>query len=549
MITEQRNGFRIVDRRGDARPSSMFLYPSVRYSGARNYRPVQWLSPNIREQVDSYDRWELANVSRQLFAQIPVLGGAVLMKNRWAFSDGWVPHFAGLDKEWGEEVEAWLINKVWPAVCLDAAGGIYDFNTAMFCSGIAWDVDGDDLMVLTERDGGFPAVQYISSMCIANSGTAWGGGVSDQIKAGPFSGAKIRDGIIYDNGGDIIGYRAVGRDGKTLDLSIRDAQLNYDPEWACQERGIPTIGRPSLDWKDWQDIQMFLKRKVKRLSAIALKKKMADPQAPAMGNVVLGNDPNAVNVAPNTGILPGQNPPVTYEEINGGEAIYLSAPDGEDLEELQQNQPSPNVAEFLDRIEMGALYAIGWPRALVDSKGVSGAPTRMVIDLANASIRGRQRTGLKRALRILRYCVAKGMKYGFIPRNKGKNLDDAYQWWLSMPRELQCDAGNEDAADRAGLLCGNRSFSDVSGRNGTYWKDLRRQRETEERDRIDRAVELVTYARQKLAAIQEQPEAYSFAMAMNAIAQTQPNAVQTPVPQQQQAKEKPEQKPKEGEES
>ena len=72
---------------------------------------------------------------------------------------------------------------------------------------------------------------------------------------------------------------------------------------------------------------------------------------------------------------------------------------------------------------------------------------------------------------------------------------------------------------------------------------------SEERDRIDRAVELVTYARQKLAAIQEKPEAYSFAMAMNAIAQTQPNAVQTPVPQQQQAKEKPEQKRKEGEES
>jgi type IV secretory pathway VirB10-like protein len=84
----------------------------------------------------------------------------------------------------------------------------------------------------------------------------------------------------------------------------------------------------------------------------------------------------------------------------------------------------------------------------------------------------------------------------------------------------------------------------VSGRNGTYWKDLRRQRETEERDRIDRAIELVTYAREKLATIQEKPEAYSFAMAMNAIAQPQPNAVQTPVPP---AKDKPEQKSQEEE--
>ena len=82
----------------------------------------------------------------------------ITQKNNWAFGDAWDPHYTGRNADWGASAQDWL-SKVWFPNC-NVRGPLYDFKTSMWLSGWAWDVDGDDVMVLTESASGFPMLAY-----------------------------------------------------------------------------------------------------------------------------------------------------------------------------------------------------------------------------------------------------------------------------------------------------------------------------------------------------------------------------------------------------
>ena len=191
----------------DGKPVAYHLYPTPR-TNPKSYRPRYWLSPDTKTNVNAYDRWEMVNYSRQVFAQMDTLWTAIDSKNNWAVGDAWDAHYTGRDPAWGEEFEN-FINNVWmPNACV--RGPQYDFKRCLKLSAMAWDVDGDDVMVLTETANGFPQLAFYPSTKIASAVSNFGAKSNSFVAGGPFDGAKLFDGVIYDRNSRVIGLR-IGR--------------------------------------------------------------------------------------------------------------------------------------------------------------------------------------------------------------------------------------------------------------------------------------------------------------------------------------------------
>lgn len=460
----------IVDQFG--RPQSSFLYSSP-LRNVRHNRPRAWLSPDTKYNVSAGDRAELVNYSRQLVSQVDVLNAAVHAKNDWAFGDAWDAHYTGANKEWGVAVQSWL-NEQWMPNC-NVRGPTYDLKTSLCISGLSWDVDGDDVMVLTESVTGFPQLAFFPGTKIGNpyQYTSFGGG--SIVKGGLYDGAKYFDGVIYDRNNRPLAVRIVGEDGQSTDISSYNCDLAYEPKWCDQGRGIPRIATSLLRWMNLQDIDEFIQRGVKRAASVGLLKKNAEGEAPP-GSEAVGDD------------VEGDTLPrgVQLQEIEGGEMYYLSAPDGEEIMGLNYQNPHPNTEEFIKRVTRGGLASVGWYAELLDLSQTGRAPSRILCDLANRSIGSRQTTGWKRWKRAITYAVGKGMKNGLIPKNN--DGADPYRWEPGYPKPVSVDAGNEANADREALKMGLTTRSIVSQKmHGAHYLAVDDQREKELRETFERA--------------------------------------------------------------
>lgn len=476
---------RILNARGQ--PTATYLYPSPR-GQARQYKPRRWLSPDTKVNVNAGDRYEMVNYARQLFAQVDVLSAAVNEKNNWAFGDAWDAHYMGKNKEWGLEAENFLNNQ-WMPNC-NVRGPLYGFKKSMLLSGIAWDVDGDDVMVLTQTAAGFPQLAFYPSTKICTQSKF--GSVSsvlpqdETVKGGEFDGAKIFDGIIYDRNSRVIGVRIFGEKDDYSDVSAFNCDLCYEPQWVDQGRGFPKISTSLLRWMNLQDIDEFIQKGVKRAASIGLITKNEEGEAPSGNEIITGE----VNIDPDRTTIDGS--PVTdrkvaYEEIEGGEMYYFSAPAGETLEGLKYENPHPNTEKFVERIMRGCLASVGWFIELLDLGSTGRAPTRVLCDLANQSVWSRQRTGERRWKRSISYAIAVGMKNGYLSRND--DGFDAYLFEPGLPKPLSVDAGNDAAADREALKLGISNRSIIAQKtHGLHWRAVDRQRALELRETIETAV-------------------------------------------------------------
>lgn len=492
----------------DGKPATSYLYPSPR-GNHRQYRPRRWLQTSTRKNVTSFDRAELVNLSRQLFGQIDVLSAAVNDKNNWAFGDAWDAHFVGADKEWGREAERFL-NEQWMPNA-NVRGAPYDFKRSMLLSGIALDVDGDDIMVLTQNASGFPQLAfYPATKC--NTRATFGTD-SETVAGGPFDGARIFDGIIFDRNSRMIGVRIFGDDDKAFeDISSFNADLAYEPQWCDQARGIPKIATGLLRWMNLQDIDEFIQKGVKRAASVGLITKNEEGEAPVGNEIITGEE----NLDGTRSTIDGgtvSDRKVAYEEIDGGEMYYLSAPGGESIEALKFENPHPNTEAFVERIARGCLASIGWFAELLDLGATGRAPARILCDLANQSIWSRQRTMYRRWKRAVGYAVAVGMKNGYIPRNDAGI--DAYQWEPGLPKPISVDAGNDAQADREALKLGLTTRAIVSQKmHGLHWRAVDMQREQELRSTIETA-----------KAINQSFPEVSFDRALELLEQRSPNPI------------------------
>jgi hypothetical protein len=366
------------------KPIAYGLYPSLSRD-RKNYRPRPWiLGTDIRRQITSYDRAELVNLSRQLFAQLGNLGTAIRDKNAWAFGDAWDPHYTGDNVAWGAAATKFLTQQFLPNC---DRRGRHDWKTLLKLSGMAWDRDGDDAMILTEDDNGsgFPKVEIIPATRIGNGAATFAPyasypSPSNKVIGGPFDGYEIYDGIICDQSGKPVGIRILGRENPAINyqpstLNYQDFSLGfggnvdlaYLPEWCDQARGIPLVGRVILDWLDLQDIDVFLKRGIKRAASVGLTSKTAEGEA--------GTD-NPIPVEEEIINADGDTIKLHCEELEGGEMYYLRA-DGEEIKGIEYETPHPNVEAFIARIERRGIAAVGWLYELIYVGQAQRAASRM----------------------------------------------------------------------------------------------------------------------------------------------------------------------------
>jgi hypothetical protein len=273
------------------------------------------------------------------------------------------------------------------------------------------------------------------------------------------------------------------------------------------------VGRCSLDWMDLQDIDAFLKRGIKRASAVGLVQKNTEGEA-GLGNEIIVEE--AVTDSA------GNAAKVNYEEIEGGEMYYLSSRDGDELTGLDYSTPHPNVEAFIARIERRGIKAVGWAYELIYLNESGRAATRLVVDLGNQSIWKQQKLGLRRTWRAVRYALAKGMKNGFISKNS--NARDAYfAWDFGLPKPLSVDAGNDEQADRENLKMGTTNKAMLAQKKGYFWKDIQRQRKQEIISTAQDAAEIETATAGKI----------TFDKALELLEQRSPNPGVAAQPQQQ----------------
>jgi len=519
---------RIIDRRGSAHtspprpparprfnphpstlnPSAMGtgLYATPLNTGQTDaYRPRPWFFADLERPINDFDWYDLLRYARQLFAQLGTLSRAILQKNTYAVGNAWLPQFAGQNTKWGEIAREWLINTWYPNS--DLRGQVFDFNTNLFLSGVSWDVDGDDLMALTEDEGqygagehgsgslGFPKLRFYSAWSIS-SGPGDTAARADspkgrEIGKGRFEGAKIHNGIIVDDRERTIGVRlracsASGEQG--YDLPIQNCQLMFEPEWRAQFRGIPPIGHCLLDALDGQDIDVFLKRLVKRASSVGLKQTTVGGEPPL-------NSDQIVRTVPDTDDGFSQPVSIQIERRIGGEDYYLQAGAGEDIEVLDFKTPSVETEAFIQRLERRVFASVGWFYELIDPATLKGAVVRLIQDQVRHSIFQRQKNLLKRARRAVQYAVARGMEIGEIPRNDTDMGGDFLKWNFNLPAQITVDQGYDDMSDQGNFRLGITTLSAVCEKKGKLWEQVRAQRTLENINLIDEAVALVEHAK------------------------------------------------------
>ncbi len=512
----------ILDSNG--REQSYFLYPSPRHN-LRSYKPRFWLQDSTQKNVSEYDRKEMVNYSRQLAAQIDPLHSSIKQKNDWAFGDAWDPHYIGGNQAWGEIAQEWL-RTVWFPSC-NVRGPQYDFKTSLWLSGWAWDVDGDDVMVLTTSASGFPQLAFYPSTKIGsgaqNNGLGKPGGI---VAEGAFTGSRIFDGIIMDRNSRPVAIRVLGEGKDYQDISVFHADLAYEPTWSDQGRGIPRVAVGTTTWMNLQDFNEFTQRGVKRAASIGLIQKNAEGEA-AIGNELVAGDEV---------IDDGQKPidggdvadrKIGYEEVEGGEMYYLSSADGEEIVPLNFKNPHPNTEKFIERMTRGAISSVGWFAELLDLKSTGRGPSRILVDLANQSIWSRQKTAYRRWKRAVAYAIAQAMAIKQIPRNN--EGFDPYMWEPGLPKPLQVDAGNDAQADREALKMGLTTEGILAQKwHGLHKSEVKRVRAQEIRDNIAEA-----------EAISSEHPKISFDRALELLEQRSPNPIMQQQQKAQPAKEPP----------
>lgn len=467
------------------------LYQTPTNTGESDfYRPRTYGLTDLSSALNSYDWRELVEFSRQMVAQMPDLGHACQQKNMYAVGDAWKPQYLGADAKWGAAATEWL-HHIWLPQC-SLAGGFFDWNRDLLVSAMSWDVDGDDCAIFVVDENEFPKLAYRPADQIGNGTTTNG----DEVKGGPFDGAKISNGIIKDRLGRRIGVRILnpaneGKDPVHVDLPAHHCDLEAEPVWRVQDRGIPRPASALMHMMDVQDILVFLKRGIKLASAIGLVHYNESGEADA------GSDVTDERTTDTT--APAQD--IKVEKRFGGEMIYMRANLGEKIEEVLSKRPSPENMDFLRELKRNGMLALGWFLELLDPERVGGAPMRAIQDQARHSVKDRQKTICRRAKRSVLFALSQAMKTGRIPQNNDPY--DWMRWGFGLPALITVDTGYDRQADREDMIIGVTTKEAVCQKAGTTGEAVDTQRLAETSRLIENAMKLQA---EKNAKIEEDEE-------------------------------------------
>jgi hypothetical protein len=473
---------------------------------------------DIAKVQTTYTRAQQISGARRLYATCPDLGGAINAKAEWVAGPGtFVPRFTGEDRKWGDIVNDWAMQEYYPNLCIN--GPNYNLNKLLEVSSIALDVDGDTGIYFTYSREGLPRIGMLPSHRIGNRANQ-----EKVTQKGKYEGYTIYDGVVVNGAGIPVAIQVLGTDeSKDVIKPYGQFDLLFDAEWQDQYRGISRVARARYDWEDRDDIDEYIKRYIKLAASVGMKYKSADGTA---HDSAFTDIPSTSETSETSEIQTGVN----VTSVNGGDILFFSSKDGEDIEMMENKNPSPEVEAVMKRITGRALFSVGWQPELIYPSGLAGAAARQIQDQTRKIIRKRQMILERRARKILLFGIATAMELGIIPK---KTTKDWMSWSFSTGNQLTIDGGNEAKADVENIKLGLDTYSNVCAKQGRDYYDVFTQTKVE-------GVEMV-----KLAEEMAKETGKSFDFCFGWMTQRTPNgnSVSTAPPQEEKPEDKPQEEP------
>lgn len=402
---------------------------------------------SIDDLIPPHDRRTLVSISQRMFVNHGVVKGAISQKACWSVGSAWVPVYGGRDKATGDRVEAWFQN-VWFPNC-DVRGGVHDWHCNLEAVSKAVDREGDSFTLLTKsRDGRFPLIQDIPAWMVQTKG-ARRSGSAVFVDGGPYSGARIHDGIIYTKEGRALAYRISrgDQDQEFEDLPASSVIHLHDPQFSESGRGLPSFTHALDDLKHCIQSTEYERIRQLIISSIGL------IEYNETGGPNLLDPKNKLGSKQSSGVF-------SFESHNAGTIRHFQAGSGNKLEQIKHESPGELWENFHDRMIRGALLGIGWPYSMWKPVG-QGTAERAEVERARRSIQHRQRLLSHWARRVVTYVYAYAAQRGDLPA-----LRAPMSWSFTKPPRFTVDDGREAKAQNEAYRLGRLNLADLLETDG-----------------------------------------------------------------------------------
>lgn len=466
-----------LEQKWKAGYSSNLLITSATQTSDRKNVPL--LNKDFHRTITGQGRNVLMSLGRFLYWNVPAVRGAVEEVVRNSVGH-FIPQFEGEDQAWGQTLEDWMRehDKI-----VDVRGNQFNMQTYREILVRSYFTDGDRATLLTATANGYPQIQTFPSHRI---GCAQNETI---VQGGQFDGARIIDGVILNEFGAAIGYRLLGESGLTAgkytDVSAKNLFLSFVPKTDDQLRGIGELGLAAFQWQDADDARRYELLCQKLAASIGLMEWNESGEVDEAARQVATGDFKPQDEG-------GSRLTQATETVDGLSVRYFRSGSGGKLQAFINDRPTANQMAFRDDVIREALQGMGWSFDFsLNPTKVGGAQARVVIEKINRRIKEIQDTVVKPAqIRIDGFRVATVMdnpersdkKQVLFPYNP-----EWYRWSYQGPGELTADKKYDSDVDVQERHAGYQTLSKGCARRGDYWRDNRKQSETETDDLLTRA--------------------------------------------------------------
>lgn len=436
---------------------SNFLHTAATQTNDR--KNINPLDRDVHRNVTSYGRRTLMSLGRNLFANYPVVCGALLEQANLSVGT-FIPQYYGANKAWGNKAEALLYE--WHQI-MDAEGPPFDYEA--FTTGLVLSTlrDGDEATLLTENADGYPLIQTIPAHRI---GCREGEHI---VVGGQYDGARIIDGVIVDDVGRPIAYRVLGEDqfntGVYTDIPANNIFLTYSPVWRLQKRGFSGLAAaifPLQDVRESKDFELIAQKACAAHTIIETN----ELGEPTPGSFITGAaqfDSSGSKVAD------------AVQSIGGGMYRYMKAGTGSKIDTLDYNRPGMNVQQFQEMQVRDCFCGMEWDYWFsVDPTKIGSGAMRIVVERINATICKRRRMVGKACKRVHGYAVSKFIKLGLLAPDP-----DWWKWEYQGDAEITADRKYESEIDLEENARGWLTDKKAAAKRGEYYEDVRAQKKLE----------------------------------------------------------------------
>lgn len=408
------------------------------YLGTQD-QPVRIPRPDLAQDMirllPRYKHRMMVADARWIATSFPLVRGGIVQKSQYVSASGWKPQYIGRNEAWGKKAEALLAeaNKV-----CDVRGPRFPFAKIFELGCRLWDTDGDWFFLLTETKEGFPQFQCLEGHRIGQRG------YGDRVAGGAYDGARIVNGIVYNEAGAEIAYHVLGETAAADQfISARNLVHVANPSYFSEGRPFPTIAYSVLDWYDVKDTRDAEKAAQLINARLTLVESNETGKRSTIKDLI---DPLPLQTTEQGTVI---------DVIEKGLIRYVKKGMGE-IKAHESNRPSEGWQKFDRALVAGAYLGMEWRIEMMDLSLLSGGAIRGFQDNINTAISSRFSDLKPYAIRGTGYQVSKFIQRGDLPPD-----EDFLMWDFNRPVEFTVDPSKSVRSDIEALRAGIESEDQV----------------------------------------------------------------------------------------